>query len=122
MSETPEALRRFDALIAAIALAHERVYDLRRALVVAGRATARADALLSESAAIATVQAPSVGATMRLLSDGWHTRSLLKPGLAEDSAAELETEFARIEPSLRRLLARQIEIVGELRAALGEER
>lgn len=122
MTEAREPLRRRDALIAAIALAHERVYDLRRALVAAGRATARADALLSESAAIATVQAPALGATMQLLGTGWHARSLLEPGRAEDSAAELEAELARIEPSLRRLLDRQVEIAAELGEALAEER
>lgn len=121
MPERPEAIARLEALLGATLVAHEAIYDLRRDLVSAGAAEESAE-LLRESARIALERAPALASEARLLVRQWSDQILLDPAKADATARRLALEVERVEPELRALLARQVEIARELRARLGRGR
>jgi hypothetical protein len=121
VSEVPEALQRLDGLMEAMFIAHETIYDLHRRLVSADRATPMSRSLLAESAAAVLQKVGEASGPARALASKWHEQSVLHPQAAEQTARELDTELARVEPSLRELLARESAIAAELRALAARE-
>ena len=117
MPERPEEVARLEALLGAILVAHEAVYDLHRRLVAAG-ITGRSQELLEESAQVALELVPQLAEDARRLFARWSEESVLDPERAESTAGLLAAEVHRIEPELRALLARQTEIARELRSEL----
>ncbi len=122
MSEIPEPLQQLNVMLEAMFIAHETIYDLHRGLVNTDQATTRSRSLLAESARIVLQSAPDASASARALASQWHEQSVLDPETAEETALELETEFAHADPLLRELLARESAIAAELRALAAEGR
>jgi hypothetical protein len=118
MPERPEVIATLEGLLAAMRVAHERIYDLHRELVAAGT-PGRSEERLQESARIALELAPQLAERARRLRAQWSEESLLDPEQAEGTAGLLAAEVHRIEPELRALLRRQAEIARELRRELG---
>jgi hypothetical protein len=122
VSEIPEPLQQLNVMLEAMFIAHETIYDLHRGLVNTDQATTRSRSLLAESARIVLQSAPDTSASARALASQWHEQSVLDPETAEETALELETEFAHADPLLRELLARESAIAAELRALAAEGR
>jgi hypothetical protein len=118
--ERPQAIATLEALLGATLVAHETIYDLHRSLVSA-RVAAESSELVRESAEITLDRAPALATEARRLISQLSEESLLDPPQAESTARQLPVEVRRIEPELRALLARQIEIVRQLRTRLGRE-
>lgn len=116
MPECPPAIKRLDSLLGAVTIAHEIIFDIRRELIADDRGNPEQARLLAESAQIVTVELPGLSATARQLSARWREQSLLDSKGAEQTLAELESELARIEPSVDSLLNRQREIAAQLRS------
>jgi hypothetical protein len=122
VSVDPEPLGRLEEIKLGASIAHETIFDLRRALVDRGRATPAIEALLAESATITLEAVPRTTAPIERLAARWREQSVLAPGEAASTAGELRTEFDRIEPTLRSLANRQRQIALQLTAALKDER
>jgi hypothetical protein len=118
VSVDPEPLRRLEEIKLGASIAHETIFDLRRALVDRGRATPAVEALLAESATITLEAVPSTTAPIERLAERWREQSVLAPREAASTAGELRAEFDRIEPMLRALANRQRQIAVQLTAAL----
>jgi hypothetical protein len=117
MPERPQEIATLELLLEAIRVAHEAVYDLHRRLA-AGEAAGRSQELVNESARIVLELAPKLAGDAWRLVARWSDESVLDPEQAEGTADLLAAEVRRIEPELRALLARQVEIVRELRSQL----
>jgi len=118
MSEVPAALSRLDEIERTSFIAHETIYELRSVLVGRHLATPMTDALLAESARITLDEIPAITASLRRLGTRWHEQRVLAPETADETAADLDRELARIQSSVQGWLDRQAAIGAELRAAL----
>lgn len=114
MPERPSEIATLDLLAEAIRLAHEAVYDVHRQLA-GGEAAGRSQALVNESARIVLELVPQLAGDAWRLVARWSEEAVLDPERAEGTAGLLAAEVERIEPELRALLARQVEIARELR-------
>lgn len=114
MSGRPEQLERLDTIFSAAGLAHETIFELRRALLGRGLEAEEATDLLAESARIATSELPLLLGPLRSLSSRWEEEALLAPDLAGATAAEIATGLAAIESQVIRLLDRQSAIAARL--------
>ena len=117
MPERPEEIATVEGLLDATVVAHESIYDLHRRLVAAG-ITGRSQELLKESAHVVLELAPQVAADARRLFAQLSEESVLDPERAAGTEDQLAAEVQRIEPELRALLARQVQIARELRGEL----
>ena len=118
MPERPPEIARLELLFEAIRVAHEAVFDLHRRLAT-GEAAGRSQGLVKESARVVLELAPQLAGDALRLVDRWSEESVLDPERAESTADLLAVETRRIEPELRALLARQVEIARALRSDLG---
>ncbi len=116
MSDAHESLSRLDNLLEAFVIAHETIYGLHRGLVDFERNSSVSAALLDESARAVVKAVPDITATARALAARWHEQSILDPVAAIGTAEQLEVELGLVEPSLRELMDREREIIGELRS------
>jgi hypothetical protein len=116
MPGRPPAVTQLNSLLGAVTIAHEAIFEMRRELIARDRGNPEQARLLAESARIVTVELPGLSANARRLSARWQERILLDTKAAEETLAELESELARIEPSVESLLNRQREIVAQLKS------
>jgi hypothetical protein len=119
MTARPEQVERLEAIQGGAKIAHEVMFDVHRELLE--REPARTDSakLLAESAQIAAMHLPGLTVRLRRLAARWDEENLLDPAAAEETAQQIATEFAAIQPRLKTLIARQREIGARLRALLG---
>jgi hypothetical protein len=122
VSEVPDPLGRLRVVLEALAIAHETIYDLHRALVSAERATPASAELLTESARLVMQDAPKASAAAWGLASRWHEQTVLDPDAAERTAIALDEEVGRAELALRMLLGRVSAIAAELRALAADDR
>ena len=120
MSNAHESLSRLDNLLEAFVIAHETIYGLHRGLVDFERNSSVSAALLHESAHAVLKAVPEVTATATTLAARWHEQSVLDPAAAIGTAEQLEAELGLIAASLRELMDREREIIGELRSLAGD--
>jgi hypothetical protein len=112
----PDSVKRFDSLLAVATIAHEAIFEMRRDLIGQDRGGPEQARLLAESARIVTVDLPTVSTTARQISAMWKEQSVLDPGAAKITLAELESELARIQPEIDALLSRQRAIAAQMRS------
>lgn len=118
MPERPPAIKRLDSLLSRAMIAHEAIFEMRRRLIAAGRASPKHACLLKESARIVTVELPRLSTNACRLSTQWSEKSVLDPEGAARTLAELEAELNRIELPFLSLHKRQREIATQLRSML----
>jgi hypothetical protein len=117
--ERPQAITQLNSLLGAATIAHEAIFELRRKLIAARRASPEHLLLLvKESARIVTVELSGLSANARQLSTQWSEQSLLDPEGAARTLAELEPELGRIKLPFLALHERQREIATQLRSML----
>lgn len=122
MKDRPAPLARLDLLFSTARIAHEATFDLHGELAVLGADDDQTRNLLHESARIALDDLAVLTAQARRLAARWDEQSLLAHEEADSTLDAVRAELERIEPDLRRLRARQQEIVRELRSRLTEAR
>jgi hypothetical protein len=113
-ADSQTAIVQLNALLGAVTIAHEAIFEMRRDLIARDRGNPEQARLLAESARIVTVELPDLSAVARQLATKWQEQSLLDTEVAEETLAELESELARIEPDFESLLNRQQEIAARL--------
>lgn len=110
MSERPGPVGRLDRLFAAATLAHEHIADLYRKAP-----SDHSRELVRESADILLRGMPALASDVRASARVWAEQELLEPPRAAETLRGIESQMAAIEPELRALLGRQVQIARELR-------
>lgn len=122
MTSLPSAVERVGRYFAAATIAHEYVADLDRELAALGQRDDQATELVRESADVVTRQMPAVTQRLRNLAGTWTERQLLDPARADATLADIDAEFASVEPKLSALRARQDAIAAALRERIESRR
>lgn len=122
MPELPPVLRELYRYFNAAALAHERMDTLRRELVELGGGGSAADRLLRASTDIVVRDLPAAGQEVRRLERIWTEQELLDPSAAQRTVEAMEIALAQIRPQLAALLARQRDLVSEMRMLVEQAR
>jgi hypothetical protein len=113
--DRPAPIRTLNSLSAASVIAHEAIFELHHRLESLGGADDASQALLAESARIATQAFPQATANAQALVRRWDDEVLLNPDGADATLARLESEVRAVTPHLRELLRRARQIAIELR-------
>jgi hypothetical protein len=114
VSDVPAPVRALDVWGDVFRIAHEAIFGLHRRLVAYERDSERSRDLLAESVENTLTRAQAILAESRRLAVRWSEEELLDPARAAETLDALAVEVSRIEPELRRLVARQSEIAREL--------
>lgn len=115
MPEPADPLRRIEAIVEIIGLAHAAIFTQRRLLIDLARDDERSRALLDESVRIVFTEAPNAAREARSLAEHWAEQQLLDPHRAEITWSRLSAEIGDAQRRLMGLLARQEAIAAELR-------
>jgi len=120
MAQTPRPIARLDRYLATVTLAHEAVWELRRATIVLGLDDPRVHDRFRDAADLVVIEMPRILGEARRLRATWSEQELLDPGAATETLRLLAEELDRVDPAMRTLRARQNEIARELRRILDE--
>jgi hypothetical protein len=113
-----EESERLDALTLRARRAHERIFELWRALRVYGVSGKESDALLAESARGVIEELPLLTARVRSILGRWSEAEVLWPEAVASLQAEFQIEMEQVLPQIEELGRRQERIERELRRAL----
>lgn len=122
MTALPSPLEQVGRYFAAATIAHEYVADLDRELAELGQRDDLTTELVRESADVVTRQMPALTRRLRDLAGTWTERRLLDPAKADATLADIDAEFASVEPKLSALRARQDAIAAALRKRIERRR